>query len=328
MKILRAKGNSAFEISENETLSNDPSLIKVKISFVCPTLSDLGLFNGKYNIEKPISPCHLATGVISEDREEFGLKRGTKVIINPYIQNQRMAFGQEPQIYGVNEDGFLRDFVALPIENIIPYPEGVKENEALYAEILAVGASLVKSLNLSKGEYVVVLGASVLTNLIAQLASYYHAIPIVISNNQKHNEIAKKCGIYYTIDESSEDVIQRVMNITGGRFADYTVLHTVSGVTPHFLFSLARRGGEARIVSLSDRLYKVIETNINLISKKQLTVKGISCGADEFDNAINLLTLKTLNFQYFIDEYVDFNNAQQLFENLSEDCHLFPVIKI
>ena len=44
-------------------------------------------------------PCHMAVGLISEDRQESGLKRGNKVILNPYVvmHTTKTRFAQKPK---------------------------------------------------------------------------------------------------------------------------------------------------------------------------------------------------------------------------------------
>ncbi|MDR2267091.1 MAG: hypothetical protein LBE09_05870 [Christensenellaceae bacterium] len=328
MKIYQAKGDSLFDIIENETFA--PELIKLKIDQIYVSDSDLGIYKGKINVKYPIVPCHMATASISEDRAEYGLKRGVKVILNPYDLSFLDGEGlNDIPIYGSDRDGFLRDFIALPFENIIPFPDDVKETDALFTETIAMALATVKTFNINKGEYVAIVGGSVLSNIIAQLVKYYQGVPIYITNDQRHLNLAAKCGIYYTVDESVEDVYQKVMDITGGRMAEHTILHASEKVSPHFLFSLACRCGDGIIVSSPTSSIKV-PTNISLISKKQLTIKGVSCGANEITAAVNLLAQRQLILSHFIDKTVDFSKVPGLFNELVDDenRYIAPVIKI
>jgi threonine dehydrogenase-like Zn-dependent dehydrogenase len=328
MKIYRAKGNNEFEIVETEAVQSD--FVKLKISTIFPTLTDINIYQGKLNIKYPIVPCHVVTAAVSEDRPEFGLKRGTKVIINPYVLSSADAEGYaKVSTYGIDVDGFLRDFVALPAENVIPFPEDVKEEEALFTELVAVGLAVINAFEVEKGDYIAVIGDSILSNIICQMALYYQAIPIFIGSDVRQLAIAEKCGIYYTIDESKEDTYQRVLNITGGRLADHTVLHAKSGVSPNFLYTLAARGGDCTVVGFTHLLPR-LETDIGLIAQKQLSVKGVSCGLEEINSAVNMLAQKQLKFSYFIDKRISLADAPALFDELSKDPlrYICPVIKV
>jgi threonine dehydrogenase-like Zn-dependent dehydrogenase len=330
MKIYRTKGEHEFEIDGGAEVF-DPAFVRLKVSSVCITVADLALYEGRTQLNAPVCPCHAATAIVSEDRPEYDLKRGSRVILNPYIQGDA---GGDTKIFGVDTDGFLRDFTALSIDNIIPFPEDVKENEAIFTEMLAVALAAVNALTLNKGDYVAIVGSSVvgdsvLSNLVAQLVLYYQAIPIYISGDKRLLEIAKKCGVYYTVDETNEDVYQRVFSITGGHMAEHTILHAGTGVSPHFLFSLAGRGGQCLIISVTKSMPR-LETNIGVISQKELKIKGVSCGADEFNAAVNLIAQKQLDFSNFIDKSVPFEKTAELFAEISANPmhYVAPVIKV
>ncbi|MDR3186559.1 MAG: zinc-binding dehydrogenase [Christensenellaceae bacterium] len=328
MKIYKAKGNSEFEIVDNDIL--DPSYVKLKISNICPVSSDIGIYTGKYSVKYPIVPCHMATGIVCEDRKSIGFPIGLRVILNPYILSTADNDGHnDVGVYGYDTDGFLRDFIAMPSENLIPFPPEVKEDEAIFTEALAIALTTINAFSIKKGEYVAIIGGSVLANIIAQLVKYFQGVPIYVSNDTRLIDIAEKCGIYYIINESTEDVYQRVMNITGGRMADHTILHVKDGVSPHFIFSLAGRGGDGVVVSLNKTL-PMFSTNIALISKKQLTIRGVSCGLSEITSAVNMLAQKQLNFSHFIDKVVNFNDAKVLFDEIAQEKnrYVFPIIKL
>jgi threonine dehydrogenase-like Zn-dependent dehydrogenase len=73
-----------------------------------------------------------------------------------------------------------------------------------------------------------------------------------------------------------------------------------------------------------------METDISLISKKQLTVKGLSCGIEEINAAVNMLAQKQLDFSHFIDKTVVLSEVKVLFDELSEDImrYICPIIKV
>ena len=320
MKLYTASGNKDFKVIE---LENNPpeEQVKLKVSMVYPTLADLSVYEGKLDIEYPRVPCRMATAIVSEDRLEYGLKLGSRVLLNPYINPNEPEDEDydEIDVYGIHKDGFLRDFVSMPIDNVIPFPEEVKEDEAIFADTVAVALKIINEIKPEKGEYIALIGGSLLMNITAQLALYYQAIPIVISADNRFLKLAEKKGVYYTIDERQEDVRKKVFSITGGRMADHTVQHALDNVTPAFIYSLAARGGDCIIASLSDNYIPRQEADIGMIVRNKLTVKGVSSGISEFNSAINVLAQKILNFEGFIDKIVPIKEARELFEEMSED---------
>ncbi len=322
MKIYSANGDKNLNLVESTAPQEQSSeFVKLKISLIYPTLADVSVFEGKLDIPYPRVPCRLATAVVSEDRPEYGLKLGSRVLINPYV-NPTMDEDEsyvDMDVYGIQKDGFLRDFVSLPIDNIIPFPEEVKEDEAIFADIVAVALRIIDELKPEKGEYIALIGGSILMNVIAQLALYYQAIPIVISSDDRYLKLAEATGVYYTVNEQIENVNQKVFSITGGRMADYTVQHALENVTSKFTYSLAARGGNCIIASLNSNYIPRQEVDVGTIVNKNLTVKGVSCGLAEFNSAVNALAQKIVNFEGFIDKIVPISGAKELFDEISED---------
>ncbi len=318
MKQYKANGNEKF-IVEEVISANEKDIVKVKISKVFPTRSDLDIFSGKSELVYPFVPCHIAVGYVSEDKPEYGLKRGTKVVLNPYIVTYSDKSQTLPDIktFGVDMNGFLADFVCLPVENIIPLPEDVREDDAIFAEHIAISLAVINNFEISKGDYIAVIGGSPLCNIIAQLAMYFQAIPIMIDYKADRLAKAKECGVYYTINSAKEVTIERVREITGGRMAEHTILHSEQGITPHYLFALARNGGDCTIMSVHG-YPNPLETDINLINRKQLTVKGISNGASEFNSAIYLLAQKVLKLAPLRESVTPIAEAEQLFQKLKD----------
>lgn len=318
MKLYKANGNSKF-VEEDIVAAPDKDMVKIKITKVIPTRSDLDIFLGKAEIKYPFVPCHIAVGLVSEDKKEFGLKRGTRVILNPYnvMHTDKEQKSPDIKIYGKDMDGFLADFVCLPADNIITFPEEVKEEEAIFAEYIAISLSVINSFKFEKGDYIAIIGGSPLCNIIAQLSLYFQAIPIVIDYSAERLAKAKECGVYYTINTSKESTNERVLEITGGHMADHTVLESEQDATPHFLFSLAKQGGDCIIMSVHN-YPNTMEADINLINQKQLTVSGVSLGANEFNSAIYILAQKILKLSPLIEKTVASQDMEELFNQLKE----------
>ncbi|MBQ8178383.1 MAG: zinc-binding dehydrogenase [Clostridia bacterium] len=320
MKLYSANGNKVFNVVEQENTAPE-DFIKLKISLLHPTLADLSVFEGKLDIGYPRVPCRLATAVVSEDRPEYGLKLGSRVLLNPYVNPN--GYDDEGytdvEVYGIHKDGFLRDFVSMPIDNVIPFPEEVKEDEAIFADIVAVALRIINEIKPEKGDYIALIGGSLLMNITAQLALYYQAIPIVITADKRFLRLAEEVGVYYTVDESVEDVNKKVFSITGGRMADHTVQHALENVTPKFTYSLASRGADCIIAALNSVCIPRQEVDIGMVASKNLTVKGVSGGIDEFNSAINVLAQKILSFDGFIDKTMPLSEAKELFDELSRD---------
>lgn len=318
MKIYKVTGNNTI-IAEEAEAPKDPSLVKVKISQVMLTYCDLTLFKGTVKADYPHTIGSVAIGVVSDDRNEYGLKRGTKVIINPYETeiNDRLDMPGRVKICGNELDGLFADFAYLPIDKITPFPDDVHEEEAIFAVKIAVAMETINSFRVCKGDYITIIGSNALCNIMAQLAMYFQLIPIVVDSNENFLKKMEENGVYYTINSTKEVPFDKVMELTGGRMAEHTIFEATSGAPSTFLFSLAKDGGDCTVVSGNSCGGK-IEADLSLISRKQLKVKGVSNGAQEFDSAINILAQKILNFQGLIDARYPLQEAAAAFKDMEE----------
>jgi threonine dehydrogenase-like Zn-dependent dehydrogenase len=319
MKRYNASGNNSIVIETME-VPEGSDLVKIKISDVMPTYSDISHFRGNIKTTYPHSLGSVAVGVISDDRLEYGLKRGTKVIINPYETeiNDKLNLPNKVKTKGMEMEGLLSDFAYLSVDKITPFPEDVREDEAIFAEKIAIAMATINAFRVEKGDYIVIIGGNALCNIIAQLSMYFQLIPIVVDNNENNLKKMEHNGIYYTIDSTKEVPCEKVMELTGGRMAEHTVLEATSGAPSNFLFNLAREGGDCTIVC-ENKVSKKMEADLDLISRKQLKVKGVSNGAQEFNSAINILAQKILNFEELIDKKVELENAEVFFKETKEE---------
>lgn len=329
MKIYKTNGEAKFEIENIE--SEESEKIKVKITHVMPGLTDVNIFSGDITVKYPFIIGHSAIGVVSDDRPEYGLKRGTKVILNPYTVTDSAESEQEYEVKtrGVDTDGFMREFIFMDRKKIIPFPEDVNEEEAIFTERIALALEALNCNTFEKGDYVVIIGSDTLCNIIGQLALYFQLIPIMIGNNESDLQIAEKCGIYYTINETKESPIEKVREITCGRMSENTIISIKADVSSSIAFKMTQIGGKC-VLLCDNNVVKRADANIGLISKRNLNVRGVSNGADEFDSAINILAQKILHLEKFIDKTVEMKDSEVLLRELRENSERYfnAVIKL
>ena len=99
-----------------DTLTCEKNEVKLKMSKVALSSTDISYF--AKNDSKIKVPGHSAIAYVSEEDEENGLKLGSRVVISPFIKNERFG-NQEIDVLGVDTNGLLADFVKVPIENAI-----------------------------------------------------------------------------------------------------------------------------------------------------------------------------------------------------------------
>ena len=196
------------------------------------------------------------------------------------------------------------------------FPEEVKEEEAVFTEYIAMSLSAINCFKIEKGDYIAIIGGSPLCNITAQLSLYFQAIPIVIDHSADRLAKARECGVYYTVNTAKESPQERVLEITGGRMADHTILESEAGRCPLPVHA-HKNGGDCVIMSVHS-YPNALEADINLINRKQLEVRGVSNGAHEFNSAVYILAQKILKLAPLIEKSHKAENLEEVFTALSQ----------
>ncbi|MFA6866448.1 MAG: hypothetical protein WCR54_02915 [Clostridia bacterium] len=319
MYIYKATGNNTL-LKEELSVIEEGNLVKVKTTAYMPSQLDIEYFEGSEKVNYPHSLGTIAIGVVSDDREEYGLKRGTKVIINPYVSeiNDKAALPNNVKINGVELEGLFSDLVYIEPERLTPFPEDVKEDQAIFTSKIAIALSVLNSFKCEKGDYVAILGGSALCNIIAQLAMYFQMIPIIIDSFESNLVIMKDSGIYYTINSTLEVPVDKVKEFTGGRMAEHTIIDIASYETGSYLFQLSRMGGDCTVIC-ENKYSKKLEVDLDFVSRRQLKVSGISNGASEFDSAINILAQKIINFNGLVEKKIGKEDAEEYLKKIQQN---------
>jgi len=238
---------------------------------------------------------------------------------------------QEYLMYGKDIDGFLCDFVSLPFANVIALQD-VKEDDAIFLCYIAQAIAILDSIKLEKGDYVAVVGASPIMNILAQLVLYYQGIPIVIGNNNELLEKARDNGVYYTINATAESPFEKVLAITGGRLAECSVFMASENISPNYMLDLLQESGRAVVMGIKEGIGRS-EIDISAIYKKGLTLSGITSYASKIDGAVNILMQDILKLHNLCDTIASIEEVDKVKEILSQwstDSGFYscPIIKI
>ena len=308
-----------FEIEERDM--DDSNLIvphaKVRLTKALLTLKDVLRFNGEIECEN-VCLGSSGIGVISEtDANMFDLEKGKRVFVEPFLTEDDSSFTNKLEntlIAGEDYDGFLRDFISSPIERIFILPDSVSDTEALFIGQISLALDIIDRLNIKKGDYVSVVGANNLGNILAQLLIYYQAVPIVMTNNEHNYNVAKETGIYYALN-AEDNWHKEVFNITSGRMTDKVVYISDCNIPVIKAFSVASYGAQ---VAFTGDFYKNNTFSFHQAVKKQLSIKCINFGLGNASASINLIANKAINLSKLSIGSGKYSEIPQILSNLSK----------
>ena len=308
-----------FEIAEHDF--DDVALLvphaKVRLTKALVTLQDVLRYNGELEC-KNVCLGSSGIGVISEtDANLFDLEKGKRVFVESSLTDDDSTPSSklENTIFAGEEfDGFLRNFISSPIDKIFILPDSVSDTEALFIDRISLALDIIDRLNIKKGDYVSVVGANNLGNILAQLLIYYQAVPIVMTNNVKNYNVAKETGIYYALN-AEDNWHKEVFNITSGRMTDKVVFISDCNIPVIKAFSVASYGAQ---VAFTGESFKNNTFSFHQAVKKQLSIKCINYGLGNTSASINLIANKAINLSKLLIDNGQYSEIPQVFDNLSK----------
>lgn len=307
--------NEPFTETVEATIDNDS--IKVKLTKANLSSVDMAYYKGKINTKKAITPARSGTALVSECNDHM-YDVGQRVFLSPYETNA----ADELLIKSYNTDGYLSDFVVTSRNCVYPIPEGVGDNEVLFTEDIALCIACFNKLNIDRGQYIALYGASYLNCIFAQLAIYYQAIPIIIDNDEDRLNIASNLGVYYTINTNEENAERKALEITSGNMFDLLIVDADSFPKADDGLNLIKNEGSVGVYGYSKSNVD-IQLSIDKILQKGLQVVGVNNGAHEIHSAINLLANKAIKIDYLIEDETPFSNFIQIMKNCSDRANIF-----
>lgn len=326
MKAYRIHAPHTIKLEEMEALPVGDGCIKLKNLMCGVTPADIAVYEGKLSAKYPIIPIRQCVGFVSEVGNSVkGIVRGQRVVTYPQASCHNCRECREshyydcekPQLFGVSEDGLLSDFAVVSADDVYTIPDRISDAEAVFIEHVAGALNTLGKLGIEKGDQIVIMGATVDGIILAQLAMYYQAVPIVVDLSDEMLRLAQKAGVYFTVNAVDDNVVKKILALTGGHMAKACIY--LSGSHMPFSSALdytAVRGKVAAIGrihegDLSCNLGGLLEKNIDLFTV-------VDCGKN-YSSAINLLANRTVNVELLCKDAVPFSGVPEAFERICSD---------
>ncbi|MCL6442437.1 MAG: alcohol dehydrogenase catalytic domain-containing protein [Alicyclobacillus sp.] len=284
-----------FDLPE---IAPDEGILKVEIVGVCGT--DVSHYR---KFTEPMILGHHVVGYVDRigdvASKRWGVKEGDRIAMEEYIPcgqcdlcrtgyyrlcpetdpHTGIRYGAtpvnvSPSLFG----GFSQYMYLHPNAVVHKIPTRVPPVEAALVLPVSNGFEWMCAVaGVGPGDVVVIQGPGQ-QGLACALAAKAAGAEIVIvtgrSSSIRRLELARRLGADYTINITSEDIIQRVTEITGGKMAD-VVIDVTSGGTYPVVSSLAvvKKRGTVLLGALKHELFQ--DFDVDVIYEKSLTVKGV-----------------------------------------------------
>ena len=224
-----SKPGGDFEVVEREIPEPGPGQVRIKVQAcgVCHSdvLTKEGLWPG---IQYPRVPGHEVAGIIDEVGAGVSAwKKGQRVGVGWHggqdgtcRECRRGDFRncRNLKICGISYDGGYQQYMAAPVEALVPIPDSLKDNEA--APLLCAGITTYNALRHSgalPGDLVAVVGIGGLGHLGIQFANKFGYKVAAIGRGPENASLAKKLGANVYIDSQATNAAEALQKLGGAQ---------------------------------------------------------------------------------------------------------------
>ncbi len=204
-----------------------------------------------------------------------GFSVGQRVVVNPLVTTD-----PSPQMIGTHRQGSYAELVAVPAANVVALPESVSFEQAasIPTVFLPTWSIIVREAKLQPHETALVLSASsgVGTAAIQIIKGVVGGVCIAATSTGEKIQKAYELGADYAINYRTEDLAQRVKDLTAGRGVDLVVDSTGALFFEAAYASLAR-GGRYGICGVTSGYQSQI--HLGQLFSKELRVFGVFMGS-------------------------------------------------
>lgn len=291
LAINDQKGPGSASVMELPAPEPGPGEVVVKVRAAALNHLDLWTVSGSLGIELDFPYILGADGAgeIHATGAGVSLKTGARVVINPAVscrQCERCRAGQQSEcisfrMLGEHLPGTIAEFVAVPADNVFPFPDHLSFEAAAALGVTYITAyrMLFTQGEMRPGEWVLVTGiGGGLALSLFQLARGVAGRVFVTSSSDEKLERARSMGADALINYKNEDVGKAVRAATGKRGVDI-VVDSAGGASLDGSLRSLRQGG--RVVIAGATAGSTAEIDVRRLFWNQLRVIGSTMGSDQ-----------------------------------------------
>lgn len=281
MKAVQIVNPFEMQVVELEKPVVGAGEVLVKIKYVGFCGSDLNTYLGRNPMVKlPVIPGHEVGAVIEEIGADVpaGFEKGMNVTLNPYTncgkcascRNGRVNACEHNETLGVQRNGVMCEYAVLPWTKIIPAGK-ISPRDCALIEPMSVGFHAVARGCVTDNEFVMVIGCGMIGVGAIVRAALRGATVIAVDLDDEKLGLAKRIGATYTINSKTENVHQRMQELTNGLGADVVIEAVGSPAT--YVMAVDEVGFTGRVVCIGYAKSEVAFQTKYFV-QKELDIRG------------------------------------------------------
>lgn len=303
------------------------ALLKILYGGICG--SDLGTYRGTFAYASyPRIPGHeFSAEIIEIGDNDRNLKPGMIVTCNPYFncghcyscQRGLVNCCTSNETMGAQRDGAFSEYITMPIERIYD-GKGLSAKTLALIEPFCISYHGISRANIQPNDKVLVIGAGTI-GVLAAVAAKAKGAKVYISDvaENKMNYAIETFGLDGGIlNDSPENFIKRVEEITNGNYFDVTI--EAVGLPSTFQACIDAAAFGARMVQIG--VGKCThEFDFTLLQKKELNVYGSrNALKKDFLELIDLVKSGKVDLEKIVTNTYNLDEADKAFQDFSKNA--------
>jgi len=298
--VLEDYNKLVFKDVPEPVISSDEVLVKVMACGICG--SDVhGLDGSTGRRIPPMIMGHEASGVIAATGADVkDWKTGDRVTFDSTVyplhdwftlegmynlSDNREVLGVSPGTY--KRDGAFADYIAIPQHILYKIPDKVSFEQAAMVEAVAVALHSINVAGIKTGDKCVLVGAGMIGIFTLKLLKIAGASTVIaIDINQNRLEQAKKAGANYTFLSTEENLVEKIVNLTGNRGADISFEAVGKSESVNIAIDVLRKGGKTVLIG---NISPKVEFPLQKVVTRELKVLGSCAIRGEYDVVLSLM---------------------------------------
>jgi L-iditol 2-dehydrogenase len=338
MKALRFYAPEDVRLEDVAEPTCGPDEVKIKVRNCSTCGTDVKIFhNGHQNLTPPRTIGHEIAGEVVEVGDDVNDAYGSSWAVGDRVQviaavpcgdcyecrKGWMAVCQNQTSVGYQYDGGFAEYMIVPrqvlqVDGLNPIPDNVGFDEASAAEPLACAINAQELLGIEQGDTVVIFGAGPIGCMHTRIARGVHgagAVYLVDVNAERLAMSADAVKPDEVINASEVDVVEKVMELTGGRGADVVITATAANVTQEQAISMAARNGRISFFGGLPKNDPFIRCDSNLVHYRQLHIHGANGSAPEHNKrALDYISTGQVPVKDLITRHVPLADVLTVFD--------------
>jgi 2-desacetyl-2-hydroxyethyl bacteriochlorophyllide A dehydrogenase len=299
-----------MQIGPWETPRPVPGEVLVSVAAAGICAGDMYFYLGKNPYACYPQVCgHEIAGIVVESGDGgSGLRPGTRVVVEPFVscgscypcRIGKSNCCSRLEIIGVHLAGGYAEYLTAPASKIYPVPDGISLTTASFAEPVAIGVQACRRGNVSKDEFVLVLGCGPIGLALIEVARA-HGAHVMAADVLPHRlEIAAKLGAEALV--SDENLVATILERTQGEGAPIVIEATGNPKVMEKTPDLVAAGGRIVIVGLVKKGTSVSFPGLDF-TRKEMTIVGSRASVNCFPESLQLLADGKVTFPRVATEF-------------------------